>query len=91
MLTLKEEHKTLRTIFESKRNKNGEWRKLHNDKLQDLYHSPNTVRIIKSRRLRWSSHIISRKDDRNPLKIFIRKLMDNIKMDLVEVGIKNMN
>jgi len=35
----------------------GEWRKLHNEKLNDLYCSPNIVRVIKSRRIRWAGHV----------------------------------
>ena len=44
-------------IFGPKRDENGEWRRLHNDELHSLYCSPNIVRVIKSRRLRWAGHI----------------------------------
>jgi hypothetical protein len=47
----------LRKIFGPKREEDGSWRKLHNDELHDLYSSPNIVRVIKSRRLRWAGHV----------------------------------
>ena len=47
------ENRILRRIFGSKRDENGEWKKLHNEELHGLYRSPNIVRVIKSRRLRW--------------------------------------
>jgi hypothetical protein len=52
------ENRVLKRIFRPKRDEvTGEWRKLHNQKLNDLYSSPNIVRVIKSRRLRWAGHI----------------------------------
>jgi hypothetical protein len=47
----------LRNIFEPKREEDGSWRKLHNDELHSLYSSPNIVRVIKSRRIRWAGHV----------------------------------
>jgi hypothetical protein len=51
------ENRMLRKIFELKREEDGSWRKLHNDELHDLYSSPNIVRVIKSRRMRWAGHV----------------------------------
>ena len=47
----------LRRIFGFKRDESGEWRRLHNEELHSLYRSPNIVRVIKSRRLRWAGHV----------------------------------
>jgi hypothetical protein len=44
-------------IFGPKREEDGSWRKLHYDELHSLYSSPNIVRVIKSRRMRWARHV----------------------------------
>ena len=64
-LTLREErrlrvfeNRVLRIVFGPKRDEvTGEWRKLHNVELSDLYSLPNIVRVVKSRRMRWAGHV----------------------------------
>jgi hypothetical protein len=52
------ENRVLRRIFGPKRDEvTGEWRKLHNEELRDLYSSPSIIRIIKSRRMKWAGHV----------------------------------
>jgi hypothetical protein len=52
------ENRVLRRIFGPKRDEvTGEWRKLHNEELHNLYSSPNIIRMIKSRRIRWAGHV----------------------------------
>ena len=53
------ENRMLRRIFGPKRDEvTGEWRKLHNEELNDLYSSPNIVRVMKSKRMRWAGHVV---------------------------------
>jgi hypothetical protein len=67
-LTLREEHRlrvfqnrALRRIFGLKRAEvMGDWRKLHNEELHNLYSSPNIIRMIKSRRMRWAGYVVRR-------------------------------
>jgi hypothetical protein len=51
------ENSVLRKIYGPKTEEDGSWRKSHNDELHDLYSSPNIVRVIKSRRMRWAGHV----------------------------------
>jgi hypothetical protein len=91
----------LRGIFGPKRDEvTGEWRRrLHNKELYALYFSPNIIRVIKSRRLRWAGHVarmgerrgayralVGKSEGRRPLGRSRRRWEDNIKMDLRAVG-----
>ena len=101
-LTLREERRlrVLRRVFGPKRDEvTGEWRKLHNEELNDLYSLPNIVRVVKSRRMRWAGHVARMGEDRGMHRLLVgkpegkrplgrprRRWEDNIKMDLQEVG-----
>jgi hypothetical protein len=90
----------LRRIFGPKRDEvTGEWRRLHNKELYALYSSPNIIRVMKSRRLRWAGHVacmgerrgaysalVGKPEGRRPLGRPRRRWEDNIKMDLRDVG-----
>jgi hypothetical protein len=82
----------------------GDWRRLHNEELNDLYSSPNIIRVIKSRRLRWAGHVVRMGEERSAYRILVgrpegrrplrrprRRWEDNIKMDIREVGWEDMN
>jgi hypothetical protein len=106
-LTLREErrlrvfeNRVLRKVFGPKGDKvTGEWRKLHNEELNDLYPLPNIVRVVKSRRMRWAGHLARMWEDRGVHRVLVgkpegkrplgrprRRWKDNIKVDLQEVG-----
>jgi hypothetical protein len=94
------ENRVLKRIFGLKRDDvTGEWRKLHNVELRDLYSSPNIIRIIKLRRMRWTGHVAHMGEKRNVYRLLVGKpegkrslgkprcrWVDNIRMDLGEVG-----
>jgi len=63
-------NRVLRRIFEPKRDElTGEWRKLHNEELNDLYSSPNIFRVIKSRRMRWAGHVARMGESRGVYRV----------------------
>jgi hypothetical protein len=93
------ENRVLRRIFGPKRDEaTGEWRRLHNGELNDLYSSPNIIRVSKWRRMRWAGHVASTGEKRGAYRILMgrpegrrllgrprRRWEDNIKMNLQEV------
>ena len=80
-LTLMEERKlrvfenmVLRRIFGPRRDEvMGEWRRLHNQELNDLYTSSNIVRVIKSKRMRWAGHAVSMGEERRAYRVLVGK------------------
>jgi hypothetical protein len=95
------ENRVLRRVFGPKRDEvTGEWRKLHNEELRDLYSVPNIVRVVKSRRMRWAGHVARMGEGRGVYRVLVGKhegkrplggprpkWEDNINMDLQEVGV----
>jgi hypothetical protein len=94
------DNKVLRRIFRPKRDEvTGEWRKLYNEEPRDLYSSPSIIRIIKLRSMRWAGHVARMGKKRNAYRLLVGKpegkrplgrprcrWVDNIRMDLREVG-----
>jgi hypothetical protein len=94
------ENRVLRRIFGSKKDKvTGGWQKLHNEELHNLYSSSSIIKMIKSRRMRWAVHVARMGEKRNAYSILVGKpegkrplgrprsrWVDNIKMDLREIG-----
>jgi len=92
--------RVLRKVFGPKRDEvTGEWKKLHNEELNDLYSLPNIVRVVKLRRMRWAVHVGRMGEDRGVQRVLVwrpegkrplgrprRRWEDNIKMDLQDVG-----
>jgi hypothetical protein len=95
------ENKVLNRIFEPRKDEGtGDWRNLHNEKLHDLYSLPSVIRIINSRRMRWAGHVAWVGEKRNVYRLLVgkpegkrpigrprRRWMNNIKMDLLEIGL----
>jgi hypothetical protein len=95
------ENRMLRRIFGPERDEvSGGWRKLHNEELHGLYCSSGVVRVIKARRMRWAGHVVhmgevrgaynmlvGRPERRRPLGRPRCRWEDNIKMDLREIGL----
>jgi hypothetical protein len=93
-------NRVLRRIFGPKRKEEtGEWRKLHNEELHDLYSLPSIIRIIKARRMRWVGCVARMGEKKNAYRLLVgkpkrrrplgrprRRWLDNIRIDLVEVG-----
>jgi hypothetical protein len=94
------ENRVLRRLFGPKRDEmTGEWRKLHNEELRELYSSPSIIRIIKAKRVRWAGHVaqmgeninayrllVGKPEGRKPLGRPRRRWLDNIRMVLGEMG-----
>jgi hypothetical protein len=91
-------------IFGSKREEDGSWRKLHNDELHNLYSSPNIIKVMKSRRMRWAGHVARIGEGRGVYRVLVgrpegkrqlgrprRRWEDNSKLDLREKGIDGAN
>jgi hypothetical protein len=65
------ENRVLRRIFEPKRDEvTGEWRKMHNEELHNLYSSPDIIRQVKSKRMRWAGHVARMGEERKVYKSF---------------------
>jgi hypothetical protein len=66
------DNRVLRRIFGPKRDEaTGEWRRLHNEELYDLYKSPDIIWVIKSRRMRWAGHVARMGDRKGAYRVFV--------------------
>jgi hypothetical protein len=95
------ENRVLRRIFGPKRDEvTGEWRKLHNEELHNLYSSPDIIRQVKSRRMMWAGHMARMGEERKVYKVLVgkpegkrpvgrprRRCEDGITMDFGEIGL----
>jgi hypothetical protein len=109
-LTLREEHrprvfeKRVLRIFGPKMEEDRSWRKLHNNEFHALYSSPNIVRMIKSRRMKWAEHVARMEEGRGVYRVFVGRSEgkrpvgrpryrweDNIRMNLREIDIDGAN
>jgi hypothetical protein len=95
------ENRVLRRIFVPKRDEvTREWKKLHNEELHNLYLSPDIIRQVKSRRMRWAGHVARMGEERKVYKVLMgkpkgkrppgrprRRWEDGIRMDLREIGL----
>jgi hypothetical protein len=94
------ENRVLRRIFGPKRDEvTGDWRKVRNEEFLNLFSSPSIIRMIKPRRMRWAGHVARMRAKRNAYRILVEKTegnkplesprlrwVDNIKIDLREIG-----
>jgi hypothetical protein len=94
------ENRVLRRIFGPKRDEvTGEWRKLHSGELHILYSSPDVIRQIKSKRMRWAGHVARMGEGRNVYRVLVgkpegkrplgrprRRWEDGIELDVREIG-----
>jgi hypothetical protein len=108
-LTIREEHRlrvfenrVLRRIFGPKRDEvMGEWRKLHSEELHNFYSSPDIIRQVKSRRMRWARHVARMGEERKVYKVLVgnpegkrqlgrprRRWEDGVRIDLMEIGLE---
>jgi hypothetical protein len=95
------ENRVLRRMFGPKRDEvTGEWRKLHNEELYNLYSSPDIIRRVKSRRMRWAGHMAHMGEERKVYNVSVGKpegkrplgrprcrWEDGVRMDLMETGL----
>jgi hypothetical protein len=94
------ENRVLRIFGPKRDGVTGGWRNVHNEELHNLYSSPSIIRIIKSRRMRWAGHVARMQEKRNVYRLLVgkpdgkrplgrprRRWIDNIKIDLLQIGL----